>query len=125
MNRAHGLTPRRFADAATLNSTAALPRPPSPAVYSQLRQPIASGRIACSAVNYRSSSGRRRHALRLDQPAYRRANFVFADGSIHYLLDTIACDPNQQNANKPVPANYPLQNLYFRDDGNRLIGVDS
>lgn len=52
------------------------------------------------------------------------ANFVFADGSIHFLRDTIACDPAQMNAAKPAQANFPLQNLYFRDDGNVLIGVD-
>ena len=52
------------------------------------------------------------------------ANFVFADGSVHFLLDTIAGDPNQQNANKPVATDYPLQNLYFRDDGHPLTGVD-
>jgi prepilin-type N-terminal cleavage/methylation domain-containing protein/prepilin-type processing-associated H-X9-DG protein len=52
------------------------------------------------------------------------ANFVFADGSVHFLSQSIANDPAQQNANKPVYANYPLQNLYFRDDGNPLTGVD-
>jgi prepilin-type N-terminal cleavage/methylation domain-containing protein len=52
------------------------------------------------------------------------AYFVFADGAVHFLSQNIASDPAQQNANKPVPANYPLQNLYFRDDGNPVVGVD-
>jgi prepilin-type N-terminal cleavage/methylation domain-containing protein/prepilin-type processing-associated H-X9-DG protein len=52
------------------------------------------------------------------------ANFVFADGSVHFLTESIASDPAQRTANKPVYANYPLQNLYFRDDGNPLTGVD-
>ena len=52
------------------------------------------------------------------------ANFVFADGAVHFLSQTIANDPSQQNANKPAPANFPLQNLYFKDDGNAITGVD-
>jgi prepilin-type processing-associated H-X9-DG protein len=51
------------------------------------------------------------------------ANFAFADGAVHFLSETIASDPNQQNANKPVATNYPLQNLYFRDDGRCIVGV--
>ena len=46
------------------------------------------------------------------------ANFVFCDASVHFLPDTIADDPSQQNCNKPTAANFPLLNLYFRDDGN-------
>jgi prepilin-type N-terminal cleavage/methylation domain-containing protein/prepilin-type processing-associated H-X9-DG protein len=52
------------------------------------------------------------------------ANFAFADGAVHFLSETIASDPNQRNASKAVATNYPLQNLYFRDDGNPLTGVD-
>jgi prepilin-type N-terminal cleavage/methylation domain-containing protein/prepilin-type processing-associated H-X9-DG protein len=52
------------------------------------------------------------------------ANFAFADGSVHFLSETIASDPNQRTANKPIYANYPLQNLYFKDDGNPIVGVD-
>jgi prepilin-type N-terminal cleavage/methylation domain-containing protein/prepilin-type processing-associated H-X9-DG protein len=51
-------------------------------------------------------------------------NFVFADGAVHFLQQSIPNDPNQQNANKPVQANFALQNLYFRDDGNPIVGVD-
>jgi prepilin-type processing-associated H-X9-DG protein len=45
------------------------------------------------------------------------ANFVFCDGSVHFLRNDIPTDPTQQNCNKPVPANVPLYNLYFKDDG--------
>jgi prepilin-type N-terminal cleavage/methylation domain-containing protein/prepilin-type processing-associated H-X9-DG protein len=52
------------------------------------------------------------------------ANFALCDGSVHFLSEKIANDPNQQNASKPMPANYPLQNLWFKDDGNVIVGVD-
>jgi prepilin-type N-terminal cleavage/methylation domain-containing protein/prepilin-type processing-associated H-X9-DG protein len=52
------------------------------------------------------------------------ANFVFADATVHFLSQGLASDSAQRNANKAAPANYPLQNLYFRDDGNSLAGVD-
>ncbi len=52
------------------------------------------------------------------------ANFVFCDGSVHFLRETIDNDPNQRKAIKPFPSNYTLQNLYFRDDGNPIVGVD-
>jgi prepilin-type N-terminal cleavage/methylation domain-containing protein/prepilin-type processing-associated H-X9-DG protein len=48
------------------------------------------------------------------------ANFLFCDGSVHFLADTIATDPSQQSCNKPVSANFTFQNLYFRDDGNAI-----
>jgi prepilin-type N-terminal cleavage/methylation domain-containing protein/prepilin-type processing-associated H-X9-DG protein len=48
------------------------------------------------------------------------ANFAFCDGSVHFLRNSIANDPGQQNCAKPVPANFPLLNLYFKDDGNIL-----
>jgi prepilin-type N-terminal cleavage/methylation domain-containing protein/prepilin-type processing-associated H-X9-DG protein len=51
------------------------------------------------------------------------ANFVFADASVHFLPQSIAGDPGQQTASKPTPANWPLQNLYFKDDGN-AVNVD-
>jgi prepilin-type processing-associated H-X9-DG protein len=50
------------------------------------------------------------------------ANFAFCDGSVHFLADSTASDPNQRNCNKPVQANYLLQNLYFKDDGNPIVG---
>jgi prepilin-type N-terminal cleavage/methylation domain-containing protein/prepilin-type processing-associated H-X9-DG protein len=46
------------------------------------------------------------------------ANFVFCDGSVHFLRNDIQTDPSQQNCNKPVPSNVALFNLYFKDDGN-------
>ncbi len=52
------------------------------------------------------------------------ANFAFADGSVHFLAATLQGDPAQHNASKPVPANFPFQNLYFKDDGNPITGVD-
>jgi prepilin-type N-terminal cleavage/methylation domain-containing protein/prepilin-type processing-associated H-X9-DG protein len=48
------------------------------------------------------------------------ANFVFCDASVHFLPDTIANDPSQQTCSKPVAAQFPLLELYFRDDGNTV-----
>ena len=45
-------------------------------------------------------------------------NFAFCDGSIHFLRTGIPGDPTQQGCAKPVAANYPLYDLYFKDDGN-------
>ena len=28
------------------------------------------------------------------------------------------------NASKPVSTNFPFQNLYFKDDGNPIVGVE-
>jgi prepilin-type N-terminal cleavage/methylation domain-containing protein/prepilin-type processing-associated H-X9-DG protein len=50
------------------------------------------------------------------------ANFAFCDGSVHFLPSGIPTDPGQQNCNKPVPANFTLLNLYFKDDGNVVTG---
>jgi prepilin-type N-terminal cleavage/methylation domain-containing protein/prepilin-type processing-associated H-X9-DG protein len=52
------------------------------------------------------------------------ANFAFCDASVHYLKNTLANDPNQQSCVKPVPANYPLLNLYFASDGYIVNGDD-
>jgi prepilin-type N-terminal cleavage/methylation domain-containing protein/prepilin-type processing-associated H-X9-DG protein len=59
------------------------------------------------------------------------ANFVFADGSVHFLAETIATDPlagtnpsHQDVHGIALPANFPLLNLYYRDDGNPITGVD-
>jgi prepilin-type processing-associated H-X9-DG protein len=52
------------------------------------------------------------------------ANFAFCDGSVHFLLNSIANDPSQQTCSKPVAANFPLLNLYFADDGNVVSGND-
>jgi prepilin-type processing-associated H-X9-DG protein len=45
------------------------------------------------------------------------ANFVFCDGSVHFLNQSLPVDPTQMNCNKPMPANYTLDNLYFASDG--------
>jgi len=52
------------------------------------------------------------------------ANFVFCDGSVHFLLNSLADDPSQQNCNKPVPTNFPLLVLYFSSDGYVVNGSD-
>lgn len=52
------------------------------------------------------------------------ANFVLGDGSVRFLRASAASDPTQQGCNPPAPADYPLQNLYFRDDGNSLNPED-
>src|SRR5262249_18659908 len=46
------------------------------------------------------------------------ANFVFCDGSVHFLPATVPTDPSQASCNKPVPANVTFFNLYFKNDGN-------
>jgi prepilin-type N-terminal cleavage/methylation domain-containing protein/prepilin-type processing-associated H-X9-DG protein len=46
------------------------------------------------------------------------ANFVFCDGSVHFVQQSIPTDPTQANCNKPTYSNWPFQNLYFKDDGN-------
>ena len=51
------------------------------------------------------------------------ANFVFADGSVHFLRNSIPTDPNQQGCAKPVPSNVSLFNLYFKDDGFLVNGT--
>jgi prepilin-type N-terminal cleavage/methylation domain-containing protein/prepilin-type processing-associated H-X9-DG protein len=52
------------------------------------------------------------------------ANFAFCDGSVHFLLNSLADDPSQQTCSKPVAANFPLLNLYFANDGNVVSGND-
>jgi prepilin-type N-terminal cleavage/methylation domain-containing protein/prepilin-type processing-associated H-X9-DG protein len=52
------------------------------------------------------------------------ANFVFCDGSVHYLLSGIPTDPTQSNCNKPVQANFTFYNLYFANDGFAVNGAD-
>jgi prepilin-type N-terminal cleavage/methylation domain-containing protein/prepilin-type processing-associated H-X9-DG protein len=49
-------------------------------------------------------------------------NFAFCDGSTHFLRNSIPTDPTQMGCAKPVPANYPFYNLYFKDDGNVVDG---
>ncbi len=52
------------------------------------------------------------------------ANFAFCDASVHFLKNSLANDPSQQNCSKPVPANFPLLNLYFASDGYIVNGND-
>ena len=52
------------------------------------------------------------------------ANFVFCDGSVHFLPSILPTDVSQQNCNKPVPANFTLVNLYFKNDGKVVNASD-
>jgi prepilin-type N-terminal cleavage/methylation domain-containing protein/prepilin-type processing-associated H-X9-DG protein len=48
-------------------------------------------------------------------------NFVFADGSVHFIANTVLADPNDVWTNFPSNAtNYTLQNLIHPNDGNIL-----
>jgi prepilin-type N-terminal cleavage/methylation domain-containing protein/prepilin-type processing-associated H-X9-DG protein len=50
------------------------------------------------------------------------ANFLFADGSVHFLSQSISADPNDVWTNFPAyQTNYTLQNLIHPADGN-VIG---
>ncbi len=51
-------------------------------------------------------------------------NFAFCDASVHFLRSNLANDPAQQGCSKPVPANFPLLNLYFASDGYIVNGND-
>jgi prepilin-type N-terminal cleavage/methylation domain-containing protein/prepilin-type processing-associated H-X9-DG protein len=53
------------------------------------------------------------------------ANFVFADGAVHFLHESISTDPlaetdssHQDSHGIALPADFPLLNLYYRNDGN-------
>jgi prepilin-type N-terminal cleavage/methylation domain-containing protein/prepilin-type processing-associated H-X9-DG protein len=50
------------------------------------------------------------------------ANFVFCDGSVHFLNQGIDADTTQNTCNKPTPVNRAYQNLYFKDDGFPVDG---
>jgi prepilin-type processing-associated H-X9-DG protein len=46
-------------------------------------------------------------------------NFLFADGSVHFISNSIAADPNDWWTNFPAAyTNYTLQNLIHPADGN-------
>ena len=51
-------------------------------------------------------------------------NFVFCDGSIHYLSAGLQTDPAQQNCNHPIQPNpnYPFILLYLGSDGYAIDG---
>jgi prepilin-type N-terminal cleavage/methylation domain-containing protein/prepilin-type processing-associated H-X9-DG protein len=48
------------------------------------------------------------------------ANFLFCDGSVHFLRQTVPTDPGQANCNRPAPTSFTLINLYFANDGNAV-----
>jgi prepilin-type N-terminal cleavage/methylation domain-containing protein/prepilin-type processing-associated H-X9-DG protein len=76
--------------------------------------PCCSGDTAAGCTRFAWSSGH----------TGRGANFVFCDGSVHFLLSGIPTDPTQNDCNKPVPANYTFYNLYFGNDGFVVNGAD-
>jgi prepilin-type N-terminal cleavage/methylation domain-containing protein/prepilin-type processing-associated H-X9-DG protein len=50
------------------------------------------------------------------------ANFVFCDGSVHFLANSVATDVSQQNCSKPTPTDFTLVKLYFANDGLPING---
>jgi prepilin-type N-terminal cleavage/methylation domain-containing protein/prepilin-type processing-associated H-X9-DG protein len=73
------------------------------------------GNAPCCAGD---TTGCRRYAWSSLHP--QGANFAFCDGSVHFLNQNIDTDPNQATCSKPVPSNWTLVNLYFKDDGNTV-----
>ena len=59
-------------------------------------------------------------------------NFVFVDGSVHFLSAQLATDPAQQNCSHPIkvpvppesPTAYPFILLYLGNDGYPINGAD-
>ena len=51
-------------------------------------------------------------------------NFVFVDGSVHFLSASLGTDPAQQNCNHPITPNpnYPFILLYLGSDGYPING---
>jgi prepilin-type N-terminal cleavage/methylation domain-containing protein/prepilin-type processing-associated H-X9-DG protein len=51
-------------------------------------------------------------------------NFVFVDGSVHYLRASLGTDPAQQNCSHPIQPNpnYPFILLYLGSDGYPIDG---
>jgi len=54
----------------------------------------------------------------------RGVNFVFVDGSVHFLSDMLGTDPSQQNCSHPILANpnFPFILLYLGSDGYPING---
>jgi prepilin-type N-terminal cleavage/methylation domain-containing protein len=48
------------------------------------------------------------------------ANFVFADGAVHFIPSSIATDSSQLTCSKPTATNFLFFNLYFKDDGHPI-----
>jgi prepilin-type processing-associated H-X9-DG protein len=52
-------------------------------------------------------------------------NFLFADGSIHFVTTSVQADPNDSWTNFPAnQTNYTLQNLFNPADGNTVNFLD-
>ena len=51
-------------------------------------------------------------------------NFLFCDGSVHFLRNGVPTDPAQATCSKPTMTNFTLMNLYFANDGNPLNSGD-
>jgi prepilin-type N-terminal cleavage/methylation domain-containing protein/prepilin-type processing-associated H-X9-DG protein len=84
------------------------------------------GRPTCT-INTPFAGGRDTGCTRYAWSSYHAggANFAFCDGSVHHLMNGLAISPNPPPSNcKPVPANFPLLNLYFKDDGYLVNGND-
>jgi prepilin-type processing-associated H-X9-DG protein len=58
------------------------------------------------------------------------ANFVFCDGSVHFLRSNLSSDPSLQGdcGSLPLPTTasfpYTLQLLYFKNDGFPIGGAE-